>query len=421
MNKIIVLLMLVSLLVSCGEKKKFNLEIDYPHECKKEECEIEVIIEKDGKTLHSSKSVQPDLSNIKFPSKQNIQSALIKINIFINNELRFCTEGIIGQSKLLIPLPINGSRIVAKLNRPRFAHSQIYHPTGRVIISGGYSVKNSFETSIEIYDKYSNTLKKGKYTLKFPKAFHKSFLLEDGRVLITSGSIESYPEILDVQNESIETLKLRSKNLNYLGEGFIYYETSKANIKYGIIENIDTLKIIEEFKLEEETFNNASIYLSKKILLLGSLKPFCIDIESENKVKLGVKAGTSLSEGNLDYVKQDENIYFINRDNNSGLNFIDFSNNQIANIPDPALENTFGASLLSGHRFLGLVGNNFQIIDPMNLSLASFKLQKAREYHSVTHIGNGSYLISGGIDAYNESKLILNAVEIFQVGSGSEL
>jgi len=420
LKRLMTVLMMTFLAICCCGRKRFDIKIDYPIECKKEKCEIEIALERDEKIIFYSREFPQQGKEIPFSPEISVKGSIIHLNIYINNQKRFAARGVVGKHTVLMPLSLNASRITGYLKNPRLAHSQILHPSGKVVISGGLRVppgkygpqESDYEKTIEIYDIYSHRVEKFKYSLKYGKAFHRSYLLEDDRILITTGGRFSYPEIIDIKKVKIETLKHRGGNFVYLGDMLLYYENEDACQ----IINIDSGQIISKNYPEIDGRPGRLTFRSgNRLFATGEISNY-YELPSLSRYRISIRTENSFDR-NYFFTRTGGRIYFAGRDRASNQVF-----ELLPGPPEIRLSNIGAIMSWEGKRLssvadnLIITGKYFEVINTSNGKKVVFDLFEQRRDHAISSIENDVFFISGGVSPGGSVK---DSIELFLLNGGN--
>lgn len=306
---------------------------------------------------------------------------------------------------------------------PRFAHSAVLLKDGRVLITGGYYVfkthlKKEYSKSAEIYDP-----KTGKFTrtsdMIFPREYHSSILLNDGRVLILGGgraeaeiynpntgkfSITGKMPIIFLDEIGNKASLIRLKNGDVIIVDSIFKDNVTWIIKYSV--NKGVFNLIKKTKLGHDP-QKAILLQNGNILIVGGYTLLQAEIynPNTNESKLTNNENDIVGDFLATPIDKNKKVLLIkNYENNVNTKLFNIENNTFQDSRHSAYwsscKGICTATLLQNGKvlILGINKTKQKLYDPIRDKFINTKRVKLNDFdHTATLLQNGNVLITGGM------------------------
>ncbi len=302
---------------------------------------------------------------------------------------------------------------------PRFAHSAVLLKDGRVLITGGYSyskmnLNKDLSKSAELYDPKTRKFTRTS-NMNFPRAYHSTILLNDGRALIVGGG----PKNAEIYNpktnrfsligtmpvklvsdaiHQISLLRLTNGDVIIIGVG---KGASTWIIKY--LPKINNFIVIGKTKLDHSS-QNAILLQNKNIFITGGYKSQKAEFYTTTNNNLTFTNNENDIVGNcLISPSGKDKLLLIENYSNNNIRLFNLKNNEFENAKHPKYWDCKGictaTPLKTGNILIfGIKANKQEIYKPRTERFYPTKrVQINSLWHTATVLQDGNVLITGGL------------------------
>ena len=186
-------------------------------------------------------------------------------------------------AEIYIPGKKAFKRVSGKMKKPRVSHTATRLVDGRVLIVGGWSVRSAPEASAELFDPKQETFRVSG-GMKYKRSGHSSTLLPDGRVLVAGGhngkAIHDSIEVFDPKTGEFKVLgklalprKLHTATL-LLDSKILFaggeFATDQVSATAEILDLRSLKSVILKSRMSEVRYkHDAVLLLDGRVLIFG--------------------------------------------------------------------------------------------------------------------------------------------------------